>query len=73
MSEQFYNLITNTTLSEQLHNTITNTTMSEQFYNLITNTTLSEQFYNLIEKYNTVRTVLKSNRKIQYCQNSSKI
>jgi hypothetical protein len=37
------------------------------------NTTLSEQFQNLIEKYHTVRTVPKSNRKIPHCQNNSKI
>jgi hypothetical protein len=37
------------------------------------NTTLLEQFQNSIEKYNTVGTVPKSNRKIQHCWNSSKI
>jgi hypothetical protein len=34
---------------------------------------LLEQFQNPIEKYNTVGTVPKSNRKIQHCWNSSKI
>jgi hypothetical protein len=37
------------------------------------NTTLSEQVQNLIEKYHTVRTGPKSNRKIPHCQNRSKI
>jgi hypothetical protein len=30
---------------------------------------MSKQFQTPIEKYNTVRTVPNSNRKIQYCQN----
>jgi hypothetical protein len=41
------------------------------------NTTLSEQFRNHVEKhvekYNTVRAVPKSYRKIPHCQNSSEI
>jgi hypothetical protein len=32
-----------------------------------------EQFQNPIEKYNTVGTAPKSNRKIQHCRDSSKI
>jgi hypothetical protein len=37
------------------------------------NNILSEHVQNLIEKYHTVRTCPKSNRKIPYCQNISKI
>jgi hypothetical protein len=51
-------------------NHVGNTTLSEQFGNHVGNTTLSKQFRNHVEKYQTVRTVQKSYRKITHCQHN---
>jgi hypothetical protein len=67
----FFDMISE--LSEQFRNHVGNTTLSELFGNHVGNTTLSKQFRNHAEKYQTVRTVPKSCRKIPHSQNSSEI